>query len=96
MSNDPQIQAVLRIAILDSSIKGVIYLVNFKNKKASLCHCRGLSSPVFITEDDTEAYHQSRDWFMNNFDGFVQVAKLEGHEETTEMKNFEEFKSAFQ
>ena len=96
MSNEPQIQAVLKIGILDSSIKGIIYLVNFKNKKASLCHCRGLSSPVFIAEDQTDAYHQSRDWFMNNFDGFVQVAKLEGQEEIIEKKNFDEFKSAFQ
>ncbi len=96
MSNEPQIQAVLKIGILDSSIKGIIYLVDFKNKKASLCHCRGLSSPVFIAEDETDAYHQSRDWFMNNFDGFVQVAKLEGQEETLEMKNFDEFKDAFQ
>lgn len=89
MTVEPKILAILRIGILDSHIKGVIYLVDINGKKASLCHCQGLQSPVFQAQDEATAYNNSRDWFMNNYDGFVQVAKLEGDEEKLEINNFQ-------
>ena len=95
MSKEPFILAVLRISILDTPIKGVIYIVDFNDKKASLCYCRGLQSPIFQADDETEAYHKSRDWFMNNYDGFVQVSRLEGQEEIEEKKRFNDFRDAF-
>ena len=95
MSNNLTILAVLRINILDSPIKGVIYLVNYKTGKAALCSCRGHQSPVFEAQEEAEAYHQCREWFMNNYDGFIQVNKLEGDEEQQEIKRFETFKSCF-
>ena len=95
MTADPKILAILRIGILDSPIKGIIYLVDIKGRKAGLCCCRGDQSPVFTASDETQAYHDCRDWFMNNYDGFVQVTKLEGAEEVEEMKKFQNFKSSF-
>ena len=95
MSNSPKVLAVLKINILDSPIKGVIYLLDYKGNKAGLCSCRGHQSPVFETETDTEAYHQCREWFMNNYDGFVQVNKLDGDEELQEIEKFQMLKSCF-
>jgi hypothetical protein len=89
MSVKPNILAVLRISILDSPINGAVYLFDYQGKKTSICHCRGATSPLFTAEDEAGAYHQSRDWFMNNFDGFVQVNKLEGQEEVEEKSKFE-------
>lgn len=88
MTVEPKILAILRIGILDSPIKGLIYLVDTSGEKAGLCYCQGLHSPVFQAQDEAEAYHSCRDWFMNNYDGFVQVSKLEGDEEKVEIKNF--------
>ena len=95
MTADPKILAILRIGILDSPIRGTIYLVDLKDNKAGLCCCRGDKSPVFKADDETQAYHDCRDWFMNNYDGFVQVAKLEGAEEAEELKKFQSLKSSF-
>ena len=95
MTAEPKILAILRIGILDSPIKGIIYLVDFAGSKSGLCTCRGHQSPVFQAEEETEVYHKCRDWFMNNYDGFVQVSKLEGPEELEEIKNFENVKKSF-
>lgn len=91
MSNTPKILAVLRISILDTPIRGAIYLFDYKGQKSSLCHCRGSQSPLFTAAEETEVYHLSRDWFMNNYDGFVQVNKLEGQEELDEKGKFDNF-----
>lgn len=90
MTAEPKVLAILRIGILDSPIKGIIYLVDIGGQKSGLCLCQGLKSPVFKGVDETAAYHDCRDWFMNNYDGFVQVSKLEGKEEVDEIKNFQE------
>lgn len=90
MTVEPKILAILRIGILDSPIKGIIYLVDIAGSKAGLCHCQGLKSPVFKADNEANAYHDCRDWFMNNYDGFVQVSKLEGKEEVDEIKNFQQ------
>ena len=95
MIPEPKILAILRIGILDSPIKGIIYLVDLHGQKAGLCTCRGHRSPVFKTEEEAAAYHECREWFMNNYDGFVQVAKLEGKEEAEEMRRFQDLKSSF-
>ena len=95
MQKDPTIIAVLRINILDSPIKGIIYLLNYKEGNAGICFCRGHKSPIFEAETDTDAYHQCREWFMSNYDGFVQVNKLTGDEEQQEIKRFEDLKSCF-
>ena len=95
MQNNPTIIAVLKINILDSPIKGTIYLLNYKERFAGICICRGHKSPVFETDSDTDAYHQCREWFMANYDGFVQVNKLSGDEEQQEIKRFEDLKSCF-
>ena len=70
-------------------------MLSYKNSKASLCSCRGHQSPVFEADEETEAYHLSREWFMNNYDGFVQVKKLDGDEETQEIKRFKDLLSCF-
>ena len=95
MQNNPKIVAVLKINILDSPIKGIIYLVAHKNHFAGICLCRGHKSPVFDANTESESYHQCREWFMSNYDGFVQVNKLSGDEELEEIKRFESLKSYF-
>ncbi|MCM8537831.1 MAG: hypothetical protein NE334_17955 [Lentisphaeraceae bacterium] len=95
MTSAPTILAVLRINILDSPIKGVIYVVNHNGQISGLCTCRGHQSPVFQADNDTDAYHQCREWFMANYDGFIQVNKLEGDEEIQEIKKFKNFIECF-
>lgn len=95
MTSEPKILAILRIGILDSPIKGIIYLADFKGNKVGLCTCRGHQSPTFSASDETSVYHECREWFMNNYDGFVQVSKLEGREEQEELKRFHTLKGSF-
>ena len=95
MEKQPNITAVLSIRIADTPLKGLIYILDHKNQKAAVCTCRGKNSEVFYSEEESEAYHSCRDWFMDNFDGFVQVSKLEGDEEFRAKRDFEDLKSLF-
>jgi hypothetical protein len=91
MPTIPKIIAILKINILDSPIKGIIYLVDLNGSKAALCHCRGHQSPVFTGSDETQVFQDSKEWFMNNYDGFIQVNKLEGAEESEQISKFKDF-----
>jgi hypothetical protein len=95
MAQVPEILAVLRISIIDSPTRGVIYLAKINQKTFSLCTCRGKLSPVFIGIDESSVYHLAREWFMEQFDGFVKVVKLEEDEEREELKKFYQLKVEF-
>lgn len=95
MKSKPLINAVLSIGIADSPLKGVIYILEHNDQKAAICECRGSHSEIYYADEEPVVYHQCRDWFMDNYDGFVQVRKLEGEEENQAIDDFEELKNLF-
>ena len=77
MNNIPQIAVSLTISIMDTPIKGTIFLLLWKGENASICICRGKISPLYTGGDETSLYQDCREWFMENFDGFVKIKKNE-------------------
>ncbi len=90
-----EISAVLQISILDTPISGTLYLGKFQKMNFSFCTCRGKNSPIFKGEEESSVYHLAREWFMEQFDGFVKVVKLEGNKELEEIKKFQQLKLNF-
>ncbi len=95
MAQVPEILAVLRISIIDSPTRGVIYIFKKNQKYFSICTCRGKVSLIFNGIDESTVYHLARDWFMEQYDGFVKVVKLEDDEEREELKKFHQLKVEF-
>ena len=92
MNNEPQIAVSLTISIMDTLIKGTVFLLSWKGEKAALCSCRGKTSNLFTDGDETSLYQDCREWFMEHFDGFVKITKNEGQEEKKAKQFFEEIK----
>ena len=95
MNNAPQVAVSLTISILDSPIKGTIFLLNWKGEKASFCTCRGLVSPLFTDGDETSLNHDCREWFLEQFDGFVNIKKNEGPEAEKALQLFSIIKQKY-
>ena len=95
LKNNPLIVAVISIRIADSPVKGLIYIIEHNSKKGGFCTCRGQNSEVFYSSEEPEIYHSCKDWFMDNFDGFVQTKKLEGDDELQAIKDFCDFSHLF-
>ena len=83
-----KMRQILEISILDSAIKGNIYLGEYEKKIYSLCTVRSEQSPLFIKEEEHEAYHAAREWFTEQFDGFVHTEALGYTDSSPEVKEF--------
>ena len=94
MSNSPEIAVSLTISVMDTPIKGTIFLLTWKGDKASICHCRGKISPVFTGGDETSLYQDCREWFMDHFDGFVKVAKNDDADAEKACRLFDDIKKS--
>ena len=90
-----QFNAILKIEIVDKPIQGYIYLLNWQGQKAAVCFCRDKYSSVCVGEEEEKLYFSCREWFMEQFDGFVKVEKLVGDEENKGRAKFKEIAHLF-
>ena len=85
------LQQVAKIQILDSPIEGTIFFASTENHHLCFCNTREIDSPIFEAQKEAEIYHACRDWFMEQYDGFVTVEKIDNFQEDSEF--FKDFKN---
>lgn len=71
------LQQVVKIRMIDTPHEGEIFLASGEDEHYSFCSTMDGESPLFSDKSEVDIYHMCRDWFADQYDGFLEIEKVE-------------------